>query len=231
MPRRPRRPPSGRPSTSWPPVRARLQRPPGDRDRAEPTSQAEQGVRGQVQRGQGEPGRPGSQAEKADGRVQLAEVPAGVAGGAAGGPPGAEAPAPAGTGPAARPAGGPAAAGRPGTGAAGRPPAPAGALERQMAQLQAQKRQLHQRRCSSGGRPSPSGRRSGPTSGPRPPSPLGWSGTGPGSGCSPGRWRGSAAWTRRRRRASAPGVPSPPPRRTWPRPSRPLRPRRRSCNR
>jgi uncharacterized membrane protein YdfJ with MMPL/SSD domain len=54
-----------------------------------------------------QPGRSGTQAEGADGRVQLTEVPAGLAGGAAGRAPGAEGPARAGTGAAARPAGGP----------------------------------------------------------------------------------------------------------------------------
>ena len=69
-------------------LRARVQRPPADRDPADPAGPSQPGVRGQVQPGQGEPGRPGTQAEAADGRVQLAEVPAGVAGAAAGAAPG-----------------------------------------------------------------------------------------------------------------------------------------------
>jgi MMPL family len=84
------------------------------------------GLRGQVQPGQGQPGRPGAQTEGADGRVQLAQGPAGVAGAAAGPAPGREAPAPAGAGAAAGPASGPAPPGRPAAGAAGRPGPAAG---------------------------------------------------------------------------------------------------------
>jgi uncharacterized membrane protein YdfJ with MMPL/SSD domain len=66
---------------------------------------------------------------------------------------------------------------------------------------------------SCGGRRPPSRRRSGPTSGPRPPSPPGWPGTGSGSGCSPG-WSPGPAGSRTARRARTPSVPWPPPRPT-----------------
>jgi uncharacterized membrane protein YdfJ with MMPL/SSD domain len=59
-----------------------------------PPAPSQPGVRGQVQPGEGEPGRPGAQAEAADGRVQLAQVPAGVAGAAAVTTLGRERPAP-----------------------------------------------------------------------------------------------------------------------------------------
>ena len=213
-------------------VRARLQRSPADRDRAEPAGPAQPGVRGQVQPGQGEPGRPGSQAEAADGRVQLPEVPAGVAGAAAGAAPGRRRASSsrsrrscspsrrtsAGRRPSCRRSGSPSSASWPRCGGRWSSSRPRSASSTSAA-------------CRSGSRPSPSGRRSGPTSGRRPRSPPGWDGTGSGSGRSPGRWRGPAARRRSRWRARTPGVRWPPPRRTWPRPSRRWRPRRRSCNR
>ena len=119
----------------------------------------------------------------------------------------------------------------PAPGTEGRPPAPAGPRQRQLERLQAQKRQLHQRAVQL--RRQAVALQAAIRANLRAQAALTArvDGTGSGSGRSRERSRGPAARRPNRWRARKPGVRWPPCRRTWPRPSRRWRPRRRSCSR